>query len=583
MFRRALAFVVLLGGLLRPSSAEAWIFPEHTRITAEALAELQNSPTYASKLEHVLSEVNAELGLCRTESEQCVAFADLPSLAGDHSCSPGELSRLLRDKRAGKSDWVFAVLKVASDTRKAIDDAGANADARVEARRQMHLDMQSADPDYVGRAVLDYSHFQIGRETPDMDAPSGLEEYLALAFSTRREANATAAYANYHVAALRLAAAAQADLNNDASLLVRALVTEAFALHFLEDSFSAGHFVGHWGSTPMRLGTHDYYCGAGVEARTWTHPNTSYLAHGDAFLSDDETARAGSAIAKSLAQVLDAATDGRRAKVYLEGVRSGFADEHYDSCAEASVPIGLDALATAAPILAVLADEPMPARRSPETARVLAENGWFFGVTGGTQVGLSGPSSTFGINGLGGLRGGYGAGGLVNDPMNAQAFLEVSGVGYRAYTETRQGDLGVSFRARFPGVIAFDGLFAIPLAEALQSECPFCIDWAAKASSGGLLHLWRSMRIAGPLRWQFALLRDVTVNWFPNRRAHYYRLEVLAPAVAFRIGLPVAGTGSWAQAADFYLDAGPMVNRTSEHTFYWGGFVSLSAAGRLFP
>jgi hypothetical protein len=583
VFRHALAFVFVLCGLSLPRVAQAWIFPEHTRLTARAVAALEVDPSYAPKLAAVLGVLRKELGLCATESAPCVSFTALPSLAGDHACSPGELAKYLHEARSDEKHWIFGVLAVALNTQREIDAGSGDDQVRIEARRQMHIDMQATDSSYVGRALVDYSHFQTTREGAEVDDGRGLPEYLALAFSTQREANATAAYANYHVAALRLAGAAHWDATNATNFLVRALLSEAFALHFLEDSFSAGHFVGHWGSTSMRLGTHDFYCGEGVEARTWADPTRTFRAHGDAFLSDEETERAGRTIAKSLAQVLDAATDARQARAYLDDVKRGFSDEAYDSCNALKVPLGLDALATAPPILAVLRDEPVPSPRSPETARVLAEDGWFFGFTGAVQSGIAGPNPSFGLNGLAGIRGGYGAGGLVNDPMNAQAFVELGGVGYRAYTEQRKGDLGVSFRLRAPGLLSVDGLFAILLAQNLQSKCPDCIWWAAAAAAGGLGHVWRSKRLFGAVRGQFAFLHDVTLNWFPNHRAHYYRVEVLAPVAAFRIGMPVAGRSSWAQAEDFYLDAGPMLDRTSDHGWYWGGFVSFSAAGRLFP
>jgi hypothetical protein len=43
-----------------------------------------------------------------------------------------------------------------------------------------------------------------------------------------------------------------------ADVIRAAFADEAFALHFLEDSFAAGHVAGNWGSTAGK-GTHAYY------------------------------------------------------------------------------------------------------------------------------------------------------------------------------------------------------------------------------------------------------------------------------------------------------------------------------------
>ena len=51
------------------------------------------------------------------------------------------------------------------------------------------------------------------------------------------------------------------------------LADEAFALHFLEDGFSAGHVAGIWGNAALRKGTHDYYDEHGLEV-TMCEKNT---------------------------------------------------------------------------------------------------------------------------------------------------------------------------------------------------------------------------------------------------------------------------------------------------------------------
>ena len=62
------------------------------------------------------------------------------------------------------------------------------------------------------------------------------------------------------------------------------LADEAFALHFLEDTFAAGHVSGTWGSTSQRKGTHDFYNANGLEVQTWSEQAESLVIMGDAHL-----------------------------------------------------------------------------------------------------------------------------------------------------------------------------------------------------------------------------------------------------------------------------------------------------------
>ena len=44
---------------------------------------------------------------------------------------------------------------------------------------------------------------------------------------------------------------------------------EAYAIHFLQDMFAAGHVAGTWGDASQRKGTHDYYNERGLKVSTW--------------------------------------------------------------------------------------------------------------------------------------------------------------------------------------------------------------------------------------------------------------------------------------------------------------------------
>ena len=91
------------------------------------------------------------------------------------------------------------------------------------------------------------------------------------------------------------------------------LADEGFALHFLEDTFAAGHVAGTWGDVSQRKGTHDYYNEAGLEVFTWGGGSHSAVLMGDAHMRPEDAERAAGVVRDSLAQVIDQATGrGRR-------------------------------------------------------------------------------------------------------------------------------------------------------------------------------------------------------------------------------------------------------------------------------
>ncbi len=91
------------------------------------------------------------------------------------------------------------------------------------------------------------------------------------------------------------------------------LADEAFALHFLEDTFAAGHVAGTWGDVSQRKGTHDYYNEAGLEVFTWKGGSDSMVLMGDAHMRPEDAERAAGAVRTSLEQVIDHATGARDA------------------------------------------------------------------------------------------------------------------------------------------------------------------------------------------------------------------------------------------------------------------------------
>lgn len=612
--RRPGFFLYLLIGFVTltcwPSEALAWVFSEHTEITERAIEKLiEKDPAMEARL----LQLEARAGWCPHTSEcgeRALRIAVIPALAGDHSCSPSQLQETLADVDGGAT-WVRDVLLVAAETRRNLHEAGSDGNRRESIRREMHVSLQVADALYVQRALVDYSHFQLLRESSSAD----LEAYLSFALASSRESNATATYANYHLQALRTACLAKQITGQrkhqalQPSLEQRALLYELFALHFLEDSFASGHFVGHWGDDATRMGTHDYYARRGLASPRWGSPNVLFAAHGDGFISDGELDAAADAVATSLQQVLnpsdcrtqlgadaDAALDRGdiTGAAFVNKTDRAFGLPEYDSCQARLVPPGLDMLARDPEDLQrVLQNQPVPGLRHPSAPRMRIEKGAFLGGAAALGYGLRpGEGQMFQLKA--GFRGGFGAAGIVDDPLNSQLVLDVAAVSTLPFGDDRRARLGLDVRLRAPGYVSLlDGILALALAERLTSKCPFCVGWAASAAGGGLWRLWKSHTLIGTTSWQFSLLRDVTVRWFPGIRVDAEagpakrlpaRIELMFPAFTIRNMVPISGEGV-AQSTDLFLDVGPSMLHTSGPSggVRFGAFVSLTTATRVFP
>jgi len=286
----------------------AWLYPEHRSITFLAIKMLE--PEQRSQLDALWSEARRdhESRLCAQMADTpqgptpgCIDFAEWPAIAGDHSCSAQEM---LRDVLV--APWIPKVAAIGErlDLKLA---AARRRDQRVNAVRRSNIDLLRADPAYVTRAISNTAHFLLARPNTAIDP----EAYMLIALGPGAELNAAGTYAFYHERALAAAARiAEGHLSPEARVEVAlaALADEAYALHFLEDGFAAGHVVGNWGTTAVRKGTHDYYNEHGVEVTTWN--GVRFVTLGDAFLDPESKKRVATAVRNSLAQ-LASALDGK--------------------------------------------------------------------------------------------------------------------------------------------------------------------------------------------------------------------------------------------------------------------------------
>lgn len=341
---RGVTASVLLAALSTATPALGWGEHEHVRIGRVALDALGRCAGPADECGYYAVLVREWLTLRATDATltasdgspllceglvddgRCIDLADLPMLAGDHACTPDDLHSNLQE------GWVFDVIsvtedKIAETTQLLLESNHSETveDQRLEIRRELDVELQVADPQYVSRAAGNAGHFAIPLSSVSMDLDAYVEHILPPSpaaaareprrypytpdqvFLTKRHSSA-ALYLHYHAWALHFATRAA---GKPGAVVERraAWLHEVYALHFLQDSFSAGHIVGSPESDALRFGTHDHYCQHGLNTSTWgSSPGggVAYVAHGDAFLMDADLDRLSPAMLASLRQLASA-------------------------------------------------------------------------------------------------------------------------------------------------------------------------------------------------------------------------------------------------------------------------------------
>ena len=176
------------------------------------------------------------------------------------------------------------------DFQRQVEDETQRA-RRINALRTSDTRLQRADPQYATRAGSNNAHFLLPRPSTDTTP----REYAELSLTPGADISAVGVYTWFHLSALqkasRLASEQLAPAERQA--LARAMLAdEGFALHFLEDTFAAGHVAGTWGDVSQRKGTHDYYNEAGLEVFTWGGGSASAVLMGDAHMRPEDAERA---------------------------------------------------------------------------------------------------------------------------------------------------------------------------------------------------------------------------------------------------------------------------------------------------
>ncbi len=514
----------------------AWIYPEHRDITVRAVEELTPENRIAldkiwldARKGHEKRLTESIIDVTQTVKPRQLDFGAWPAIAGDHSCSPENmLDEILN------TDWILKVADIAAQLKIDIKKSKTRSE-HINSIRDSDIKFQRADPMYATRAGSNNSHFLLERLDPEIDG-------YQYAFSCLREGaplNALGVYTFFHISALKKAAALN---NNDLSaedrsaLSLSALADEAFAIHFLEDAFAAGHVAGTWGDASQRKGTHDYYNEKGLEITTWEGKHIVMM--GDAYLRPQDMEVTAEAVRKSLIQFISVADS----TIHINF--SGLDDPSlkrpngFNTCTNDFMPIiKIEDKKLKTFITDVLITTPMPglATGIGELPRFRSELGIFIGVVsalhgvtvnGGFGMMQNEPGAIGGIDI--GIRFGVGLEGVLNRSGDGLIFIDA---GWRqdGSSSMKWGDSpdlleGGQITSAIPGRDAVITRFRVPfwlipgdliiLTPILSLISPKALtNIGVQAVNGGLIP-WQT-GIATPIgRFQFIAGREIGITFY---------------------------------------------------------------------
>lgn len=560
---RALAAVAALA-----TPARAWVYPEHRDIAVLAVDSLD--PERRAQLGALweLARSGHEARLCETAADTgqgrhptCLDWAAMPAIAGDHSCSSADMLEIVT-----RSEWILDVADVAAELKSELaqipvvppPDAPVDESqlgrlnpipdikrrVQSEALRAQRLNalrisdsrLQSADPQYATRATTNNAHFLLARPRPDIDE----SEYAQLAVDAGSDINAVGTYATYHLSALqkatRLAHEPSLPADERRALALAAVADEAFGLHFLEDTFAAGHVAGTWGDSSQRKGTHDYYNENGLEVFTWERPGKSVVLMGDAHMRPEDAELAARTVRASLEQLADAAAGTLVAVPYAPTALA--APDAFDVC-KSSVfvarPAGLSATASEIPLFQqVLRATPVPGLGAGlgSVPRFRAELGPFIGLAGSidgrwVDGGFEASQTAGGVSGglEIALRVGVGLDGVIGESGDGLMFasfgLHGDAPSSNKFANLESDEIGGSVTAAIPARNAIATrvrapFFLLPgdllvLAPLYLISPETYTEMAVSASNGGLIP-WQSGWATRIGRFQFVAGRELGVN-----------------------------------------------------------------------
>jgi hypothetical protein len=533
--RTAILFLLPLLLIAVQDAAFGWIYPEHRSIMVRAIQKLEpgRRRVLASMWadarkghESRLSENAADTGM--GHSPQSLDYAAWPAIAGDHSCSSSIMLETVLN-----ADWILKVAAVSAELEQVLS-ASTSRPARTNAVRNADLRLLRTDPEYATRAGANSVHFLLARPQPETD----LDAYIKQCLEPGVELNALGAFAWYHSTALMKARLYAGLADSDSAkqqVALAALADEAFAIHFLEDIFAAGHIAGTRGDASLRKGTHDYYNEAGLEARTWD--GHSMIVHGDAWMTSTDAERTSEAVLLSLNQLIHAALGEGDPAAGQARAGTDLLPENSNTCSLTTLPVDHRVQAALPGLREIALTTPLPglSRGEGELPRFRAEVGPFIGfvpaargalLSGGFGQLQTARGATGGLELA--LRFGLGLDGVLNESGDGLIFLDV---GFRLDAVSTQHIIEAEDVRAFGSIFAatpsrgafttrirtpfwavpFDLLLAAPF---LQIWSPSSFTrMASVAANGGLLP-WQSGIATSIGRFQFVLGREVGLSFY---------------------------------------------------------------------
>jgi hypothetical protein len=574
-----LVVVLVLGTL--PLAGRSWVYPEHRQLSLLAVQGLDGERRAVFDRMWQLARTGDEQRLCPAgaDSEQgtapsCIDWAALSAIAGDHSCSSRDMFETARG-----APWILQVADVAAQLKEDLaripvlpnpesmgnaPDTGGDAqplvkdaqrlvgqaqrrvasDAaraqRINALRTADIRLQRADPEYVTRAGSNHAHFLLARP----DTATNMTDYAALTLRVDSEISAVGVYSYFHLSALqkasRLAREPQLGAAERAALARAMLADEAFALHFLQDVFAAGHIAGTWGDRSQRQGTHDYYNHNGLEVFTWAGGSRSVVLMGDSYMRAEDAEVAAKTVRTSLEQVLDVAASRSGGLEFAHTPAAPAAPDAFDVCRNNKLPArepDLQPLPQQRPFFAATLEQtPVPGLGAGFGAnpRFRSELGPFVGLSGaidgrivdggfsqlqtdrGHMAGVDlSVRAGFGLDGVLGEAGDglvYASIGLRSDSPSSNRFSET-------FPGAATGNLSAAIPARTGLSLRFRAPFYLVPGDLLLLSPLYLVDpkaysnLAVTAGNGGLIP-WQAGWATAIGRFQFVLGRELGVTFY---------------------------------------------------------------------
>jgi len=268
--RLAVSACVAAAVLASSREARAWYFPEHVEISHDGLVQLRPEirevlrsavgrardeglalcDRVDASLEDVVVRRPLETRMVRSQVRvECVPYAALGALAGDHASSIFELRTVLASPKA--IEITSAVAYEWSRFQDALRGLPNTSIERMSFVHELDVVFYFIDPGYELRAQATRAHF--------VDAGRPIDAAVREAAETGRVDDALGQFLAHHLRSLDLATRARTS---------DAILEHAFALHFLQDAFAAGHLVmtpETWKSGNDRArARHDYFDAKGL-------------------------------------------------------------------------------------------------------------------------------------------------------------------------------------------------------------------------------------------------------------------------------------------------------------------------------